>query len=117
MSSKLCYFIFSFFFNKALCLIYCSNAGLTETDLRCLLASSYQFNTDNNLYPQQQQKQINKELPMMVWLKLHLKLKPFLMNTSTGGEEMFYFFHTSIEQVSSKISAAVSKSLSKNLNF
>ena len=87
-------------------MIYCSNAGLTETDLRCLLASSYHFNTDNNLYPQQQQQQQQqqkqiKELPMMVWLKLHLKLKPFLMNTSTGGEEMFYFFHTSIEQVSS----------------
>ena len=37
---------------------------------------------------------------MMIWSKIYRKIKTFLINTSIGSDEMYYFFHTSVENVS-----------------
>ena len=85
------FFPFSFlqysFTSQTLCLIYCSNSGLTETELRKLLAAEYDENVTS------------EELPRMLWVKIYRKLKNFLINTSSGRDEIYYFFHSSIEEV------------------
>uniref|UniRef100_A0A7M5VFT2 DUF4062 domain-containing protein n=1 Tax=Clytia hemisphaerica TaxID=252671 RepID=A0A7M5VFT2_9CNID len=72
-----------------LCLIYCSNSGLTESELRKLLAPLYDDQSFVEL------------LPKMHWVKIYRQLKSFLISTSNGKDEIFYFFHSSVEEVNS----------------
>ena len=68
---------------KVLCLLACSENGLSETELMWLLSDSKE-----------------EPLPMMLWADCRRLLKPFLRNTGRlGTEEKLDFFHASIQEV------------------
>uniref|UniRef100_A0ABM0MLN7 TPR repeat-containing protein DDB_G0287407-like n=1 Tax=Saccoglossus kowalevskii TaxID=10224 RepID=A0ABM0MLN7_SACKO len=66
---------------KVLSLLYCSQAGLLETELQMLLGDV----------------ESNTPLPMLPWAQVRRTLKPFLRNIGlVGGVERWDFFHQSI---------------------
>ncbi|XP_077977671.1 TPR repeat-containing protein DDB_G0287407-like [Glandiceps talaboti] len=66
---------------KTLCLLYCSQTGLPETDIQQLLGD-----------PETQ-----TPLPMLTWAQVRRTLKPFLRNIGVhGGIQRWDFFHQAI---------------------
>ena len=85
------------FVTAVLFLLYVSKDGLSEDELLELLAQNEDF--INRMAPETWHKNLNKELPLIHWSRLHTQLKPFLSSKTQNGKELMYFFHREFEDV------------------
>ena len=70
-------------FFQMICFLHCSDSGLSELELRALLA----YGDDD-------------DLPMMIWVKVRRRIKPYILNAGMrDDEEIYSFFHSSVYEV------------------
>ena len=79
------------FVQKVLAYIYASKDGLSENELLELLNTDKDF--IQKLAPDTWHINTNKELPLVIWTRLHTQLKPFLSKKKQDNEELLFFFH------------------------
>jgi len=82
------------FVQKVLGFLYASRDGLSESELLILLTQDKKFieRMGNDWH-----NNINKELPLIHWSRLHTQLKPFLSYKTQDNTELMYFFHREFE--------------------
>ncbi len=85
------------FVQKVLGYLCASRGGLSESELLALLAMDEGF--IKAMAPDAWHKNTTRELPLVIWTRLHAQLKPFLRLTHQDGEALMTFFHREFENV------------------
>ncbi|GEM_PF-3947319 len=81
--------------SKVLMFLAASKNGLTEDELLDLLA----LDTDYIQYLERHHKIPIPRLPVALWARLYMDLKPFLLTRKADGVELFDFYHQSFKHV------------------
>ncbi len=77
--------------------ISASKDGLSESEILTLINQDQQF--IDTIATDQFHKKETSELPMAIWARLQMMLKPFLSQKQQDGETLLYFFHREFETV------------------
>jgi len=82
---------------KVLGYLYASKEGLSEIELLTLLSTDSSF--VEAMAPDTWHENSTKDLPVVIWTRLHTQLKPFLRINTWEGHELMCFFHREFEDV------------------
>ena len=85
------------FVQRVMSFLYFSKDGLSESELLQLLSSDKKF--VDLMAPETYYTNINKELPVIHWARLHAYIKTFLNLKLQDKESLMYFFHREFEDV------------------
>lgn len=85
------------FVNRVLGYIYLSRDGLSESELLELIGVDEYF--IKQLAPDTFHKNYTEQLPIIIWVRLISRLKPFLYKKNLKGQELLYFSSIEFENV------------------
>lgn len=82
---------------KILSYLLASKDGLSEAEILSIIAQDQYF--INSVATDQFHQKESTELPMAIWARLSMMLRPFLSQKKQDGETLLYFFHREFEDV------------------
>ncbi len=83
------------FVEKVFGYIYASKYGLSENELLQIFSADSRF--IHKIAPETWHSNPTSELPLVIWVRLHSQIKPFLSQKNSDNEILFYFFHREFE--------------------